>query len=156
MEKTYPKVVRILVGLLFISGGAFKAYRPAEGVLALMALDFPDQLAGLSISLIAALELYLGTLLVARITPRFTASASIGLLAAFTLYLWYLTTMASPPSCGCPDLTGLMLSNKQKALVGILRNICLISFLWHSHFSESKSVAVNHLPGQHDMKGLTL
>ncbi|MCI0534145.1 MAG: hypothetical protein L0Z50_02840 [Verrucomicrobiales bacterium] len=127
MRSLVLKYVPTVLGLLFLYSGAYKVVYPGEATYALVALDLPKWLANSTIIAVTALEVYLGLILLLKKDLRFALSATTALMFAFTGFLWYLSTLASPPACGCLGLTGMFNSTKHDALFGIFRN-CVI--LW--------------------------
>jgi hypothetical protein len=119
----------IVVGLLLLYAGLYKAIKPAEAVLAVRSLEISLRLAEVSVSAVTVAEIYIGTLLVFGISYRWAIGTSLCCFLGFTLFLWYLATLANPPTCGCPDLLGLFTSNRQKAVFGLIRNIIIMGLL---------------------------
>jgi uncharacterized membrane protein YphA (DoxX/SURF4 family) len=121
-----------LAGCLFVYAGLYKLLYPGEATMALESLDAIRRLANPMVIAVTILELYLGTILLLKIDLKYALSLAMGLMFVFAGYLWYLSTLASPPSCGCLGLTGIFNSNKHAALFGLFQN-CLI--LWALKFS---------------------
>lgn len=121
-----------LLAALFLYSGGYKLMHPGDAAYALMSLDLHQWLANTTVVFVTTLELYLGLLLLAKVSFKYSLTVSTGLLLLFTGFLWYLTTMAHPPACGCLGLTGMFSSTKKAAMFGILRNCFL---LWGLRFS---------------------
>jgi hypothetical protein len=121
------KHVPVLVGVILVYSGVYKAIYPGEATLALVALGPPMGVARIAIGALTCIELWLGIVLIFGVNRRVALWAATGLMLSFSLFLFYLSTMAHPPSCGCLGLTGAFSSNRQAALFGLGRN-CLI--LW--------------------------
>src|SRR5690349_19672924 len=119
----------LLVGLLLIYAGLYKAVYPGEATLALMALGAPSGLAGILIDVVTCAELYLGILLMTGVDRQAALWGATALMLLFSLFLFYLSVMAHPPACGCLGLTGAFSSNRHSALFGLARNCFLLWLL---------------------------
>lgn len=128
----------MLIACVFLYAGVFKMLRPAAAVLALRALDLPLSSAEALTFVVTVIELQIGTLLLLGIQPYYATRAAIICLFVFLFFLLYLLTLASPPSCGCPDLVGLFSSNRKAALFGVFRNIVLIALLGYCVAAQPK------------------
>jgi hypothetical protein len=141
------KSVPLLLGLLFLSSGLFKLFRPMQATLALESLEIRYDLAKSVIAAITVIELYLGIILLLRMSRRWALSLSTAMMLVFTIFVFYLSLLAHPPSCGCLMLTGLFESTRDDARFGVLRN-CLIlwglKISWNYHFGQKKSVSVGN------------
>ena len=90
-----------LLGLVFLFSGTYKILHPSSAILALRALDIPNPIGSGVILVVTLLELYLGILLIARVSLRYAIIASSSLLLGFSFFLFYLSLLAHPPACGC-------------------------------------------------------
>ena len=135
----------LLASCLFANAGVYKLLNPGEATMALQSLDVPYRWANLIVIAVTILELYLGTILLAKIDLRWGMALAMGTMLLFAVYMWYLSTLANPPSCGCLGLTGIFNSNKHAALFGLVQN-CLIlwalKFSYAHHFNSSKAEEV--------------
>ncbi len=127
--KTLGKWTPLLLGLVFLYSGGYKLIFPGEATLALKVLDFGLKPAKAMIIAITVLELYLGTILVLKVDLKLCLRLATGLIFGFTAFLWYLSMLAHPPACGCMGLTHLFLSNRQNAMLGLVRNCGILWLL---------------------------
>lgn len=131
------KFVPVLLGALFLYAAIHKLLYPGAATMALESLDVPYALAKGLVTGVIILELYLGTILLLGLSLRFGLMLATGVMFAFAGYLWYLSTMASPPSCGCLGLTGIFENSRHEALFGLARNVFmlfLIKWTYDQHF----------------------
>lgn len=124
---SFPNLLRVLLGFLFLYTCGFKFFFPGEATTALETLGLPTGLAEPMVAAATAAEIYVGLLLIFGIDLRYTITFSIVMMSIFTAYLFYLSTLAHPPACGCTGLTGIFNSSRHAAIFGVGRN-CLI--LW--------------------------
>jgi len=144
LRNLFLKNVPTLIGLLFLFTGAMKLFNPGQATMALESLDVSYGLAKLLVASVTILELYLGVILLRRLDLKYAMGLSMALMFLFTVYMWYLSTMASPPSCGCLGMTGVFTSNKHAALFGVFQNCVILWMLKWSydyHFREIPVVA---------------
>jgi hypothetical protein len=127
------KYVPILLGVLLLYSGAYKALLPGEATYALVSLGLRGWLAQGTIILVTAVELYLGVILLGKIDLKDGLSAATLLMFVFTAFLWYLSTLANPPACGCLGMKWAFDSGKQGAILGIARNCIILWLLKISH-----------------------
>lgn len=124
---------------------------PGQATFAIASLDFPHWVAHWTIIVVTAVELYLGVVLLGRIDLKYGLAATAALILAFTGFLWYLSTLASPPACGCLGLTAAFESGKKGAVIGIARNCVILWLLKISHdyyFGDRRKPSVAG-PGEH-------
>jgi len=133
------KAAPYLTAALFIWAGVSKALFPAQAVLALESLDLPRWTAETLVTIAAAVEIYLAAMLCLKQHRQVAIIGSMVCLLVFTGYLFYLSRMANPPSCGCLGLTGIFKSNKQAAIIGLLRNGVLIATLNACYLSNQRA-----------------
>jgi hypothetical protein len=126
--KTIARLAPAAVGLVLLIGGIHKLIYPGEATIALIAVGTAPPLARACITLLTALELYLGGMLILGFDMKLGLRLATGLIFTYSAFLFYLSTMANPPSCGCLGLNGAFASNKQAAIFGLLRN-CVLLFL---------------------------
>jgi hypothetical protein len=127
------KHVPKLAGCLFVYAGLYKLIYPGEATMALESLDAARRWANPIVIAVTILELYLGAILILKIPlEKCTLGSVWASCSCSRTYMWYLSTLASPPSCGCLGLTAIFNSNRHAALFGLLQN-CLI--LWALKFS---------------------
>lgn len=136
--------VPTIVGILFIYAGCYKLLYPGESTFALESLEIRYPLAKMVVLIGIILELYVGIILVFRVSLRFGLSAGMALMLIFASYLCYLSTLAHPPSCGCLGLTGLFESSKHAALFGVFRNCIILWALKLSYDYYFKSAEMSH------------
>jgi uncharacterized membrane protein YphA (DoxX/SURF4 family) len=125
----WQAISRFIIGGVFLYAGLYKAFKPAEAVLALRSLEVTHVVAESLVFFVTVVEIHIGILLVMGINVRAASAIAVGFLLVFTVFLSYLATLAAPPGCGCPDLIGLFDSNRHKALFGIFRNVALLAIL---------------------------
>ena len=133
------------VGLLLVYAGIYKLLYPASATLALESLDIPERLAASAVAVSIVLELYLGVILLLKLSLRYALILATALMLIFALFLSYLSLLARPPACGCMGLTAIFHSNRQNAFLGLLRNCAILWFLRGSHdyyFPVSKTSRV--------------
>lgn len=123
------KVGSLSVGALFLWAGLHTIWQPAEVALALAVLTMNIKLSTVLAICVGVVQIHIGLLLLLRHSSDEALRWGIALLFCFTVFLWYLRTLATPPSCGCPGLHGLFSSNCDAALFGMIRNVVLMLLL---------------------------
>jgi uncharacterized membrane protein YphA (DoxX/SURF4 family) len=132
------KYIPRLVGCLFLYAGIYKLLYPGQATLGLFSLGVTYQVATLLVTAVIVSELYLGVVLISHIDLKYAISVSMGVMLVFTAYMCYLSSLASPPSCGCLGVTGIFKSNKEAALFGMFQN-CVVLWLLklaYDYYSE--------------------
>jgi hypothetical protein len=148
MLRILPKQVPRLVGCLFLYAAIYKLLYPGQATMGLVSLDIPYKAAALIVTATIVSELYLGVILTFHIDLQYAMTVAMGVMLLFIAYMCYLSTLASPPSCGCLGMTGIFKSNKEAALFGMFRN-CVI--LWglklaYDYYSAEERASVRPHP----------
>lgn len=132
-------VAAIAVGCLFLVTAIGKLVDPSSvhatiEVLLVQIADprhVPISTASIALTAsIVAVEVAIGGALVAcRARPRWAGTSAIGILILFSIVLAWMTTMDSPPSCGCLGAWEILRGNAHmSASAGLIRNLglCLL------------------------------
>ena len=136
------KSVPALLGALFVYAGIYKLWHPGPATMAIESLDVSYNWAKAIMASVVVLELYVGAILLLRLSLRFAMLLATALMLAFTGYLWYLSTLANPPSCGCLGLTGIFQNSRHEALLGLARNLAIlwaIKWSYDRHFPADQT-----------------
>ena|SRR2546426_9227113 len=143
MSKRIAQTIPALLGVLFVYSGIYKLLHPGPATMGLESLDVPYGWAKAIVAGVTALELYLGSILVLRISLKYALIFSTALMFAFTGYLFYLSALAHPPSCGCLGLTGIFQNTRHEALLGLVRNCAIlwvIKWSYDHHFPRNADI----------------
>jgi hypothetical protein len=122
-----------LVGLLFLFAAINKLAFPIQAISALEVLGIPYFWGDLMVLAVIVIELYLGVVLLWHLDLRWGLAASMTLMFLFAVFLCYLSTLASPPSCGCLGLNKVFSNAKHEAWFGLLRNCLILGALKFSY-----------------------
>ncbi len=133
MYASLLKSCPLVIGVLLVIAGIAKLFSPGVAIYGLEAVGVPEALATPGVVGLTVIELYLGIVLLLGWSTRIYLPAVIVMFLGFTAYLWYLSTLASPPGCGCLGLSEVFSSTKDQALFGMIRNTFLIGYMSASY-----------------------
>ena len=150
MRASFVRYFILLLALLFLWAADYKLLYPGRATMALVSLGVSSGIAKGIVATVTVLELYLGIILIFRLDLKYGLIVASATLLIFTVYLFYLTTLATPPSCGCLGLTGIFQNSREEAVWGIARNCAILWVLtWlnnrhaqHSAMPESTAMDV--------------
>jgi hypothetical protein len=140
MRAPLARYITLLLAVLFLWAGIYKLLYPGHATMALVSLGASRGIAKGLVAAIIAIELYLGSILLLKLDLKYALVLATCTIFTFTLYLFYLTTLTSPPSCGCLGLTGMFRNSREEAVWGVARN-CAI--LWALSWLASRRFPVD-------------
>lgn len=150
------RVILATLAVLFILGAGSKVVSPYDARSALGAVVaettsssfFLRPHLNLVIASVAAVEMFLGLMLLFYVRPRLIASISVLVLGVFTFFLWILLQLPEVPSCGCVGgWSGTVEDGRSQAQFGIVRNLAFAALAaWTVVQSRSNSERVPTVP----------
>lgn len=133
------KLIRVIVGLLFLFSAVLKLLSPGRITTSLVVSGSPATLVPIIIAVVVLLEFGVGIGLIFLAEAAGTARTAIVILLVFAGYLAWISHLESPPECGCFGPLRLFKESRTNALFGIGRNLLLIVSLYANCLRKARS-----------------